>query len=155
MTTVAPARSVPNRQTGYCRTLGIISATRAPLPPPMPCSHAPNAADSVSSSANVIDLPMQVNEGRDAYFEALSSKMSRSDAYSLTSISAGTPGGYCLSQIFSTSILPRGGPSGRAPVPCRAARAAGVSPGDARGTILHRNPAAPARAAPCRQRLAA
>jgi hypothetical protein len=46
----APARSVPNTQTGYCRMLGIITATRAPLAQPMPCSHAPNAVDSVSSS---------------------------------------------------------------------------------------------------------
>ena len=64
-----------------------------PLPPPMPCSQAPNADDSVSSSANVIDLPMQVNAGRDAKRATDSSKTSRIDAYSPTSISAGTPGG--------------------------------------------------------------
>ena len=59
----------------------------------MPCSHAPNAADSVSSSANVIDLPMHVNAGRAPYLPTLSSKTSRTDAYSLMSISAGTPFG--------------------------------------------------------------
>ena len=93
LTTVHPARSVPNRHTGYCRMLGIISATRAPFLHPMPCSQAPNAIDSVSSSANVIDLPMHVNAGRVPYLLTLSSKISRTDAYSLTSISAGMPFG--------------------------------------------------------------
>ena len=65
-TTVQPARRVPYRQTGYCSTLGIISATRAPLPMPLDCNQAPKAADRVSSSANVIDLPMQWKAGRAA-----------------------------------------------------------------------------------------
>ncbi len=73
--------------------LGIISATRVPFLHPMPCSHAPNAADSVSSVLNVIDRPMQVNAGRDPYLPTLSSKISRTDAYSLMSISAGMPFG--------------------------------------------------------------
>ena len=73
--------------------LGIISATRAPFLQPMPCSQAPNAADSVSSSANVSVLPMHENAGRVAYLATLSSNTSRTDAYSLTSISAGTPFG--------------------------------------------------------------
>ena len=68
-------------------------ATRVPFLQPIPCSHAPNAADSVSSSANVIDLPMQVKAGRAAYLPTLSSKMSRTEAYSLMSISAGMPFG--------------------------------------------------------------
>ena len=92
-TTVQPARNAPKRHTGYCRMLGIISATREPFLQPMPCSHAPNAADSVSSSANVRLFPMQVNAGRVAYLATLSSNTSRIDAYSLTSISAGTPFG--------------------------------------------------------------
>src|SRR5664279_470864 len=85
--------------------LGIISATRVPFLQPMPCSQAPNADDSVSSSANVIDLPMHVNAGRDPYLPTLSSNISRTDAYSLMSISAGIPFGYCLSQILSTQVL--------------------------------------------------
>ena len=93
MTTVQPARSAPNRHTGYCRMLGIISATRVPGLHPIPCSHAPNAADSVSSSENVMLFPMQEKAGRAAYFATLSSKTSRIDAYSLTSISGGTPFG--------------------------------------------------------------
>ncbi len=36
-TTVQPARSVPNRHTGYCRMLGIISATRVPFLQPFAC----------------------------------------------------------------------------------------------------------------------
>ena len=80
MTTVQPARSAPNRHTGYCRMLGIISATRVPFLHPCPCSQAPNAADSASSSAKVIDLPMHVNAGRVAYFAQLSSKSSRIDS---------------------------------------------------------------------------
>ena len=73
--------------------LGIISATRVPFLQPFACRYAPNAADSRSSSAKVIDLPMQVNAGRVANFVALSSNTSRTDLYSLTSISAGTPFG--------------------------------------------------------------
>ena len=91
LTTVQPARSAPNRQTGYCRMLGIISATRVPFLQPMPCSHAPNAADRWSSVVNVIDLPMQVNAGRAPYLPTASSNISRTDAYSFTSISAGIP----------------------------------------------------------------
>ena len=73
--------------------LGIISATRVPLRQPFAWSHAANAPDSVSSSPNVIDLPMHVKAGRAANLATLSSNTSRSDAYSLTSISAGTPFG--------------------------------------------------------------
>ncbi len=91
LTIVQPARSAPNRHTGYCRMLGIISATREPFLQPCPCSHAANAAVSVSSSEKVIDLPMQVYALRLAYLVQLSSNTSRIDAYVLTSISAGTP----------------------------------------------------------------
>src|SRR5947208_1660502 len=44
---------------------------------------------------------MQINALRSANFAKLSSNSSTSDAYWLTSISAGTPAGYCLSQIRS------------------------------------------------------
>jgi hypothetical protein len=47
----------------------------------------------VFNSSNVIVLPMQVNEGRSPYFATLASNTSRTDAYSFTSISAGTPFG--------------------------------------------------------------
>src|ERR1700687_1760449 len=92
---------MPNRHTGYCRTLGIISATRAPLLRPRPCKNAPNAADNLSRSAKVIVRPMHENAGRDPNFAQLSSSTSRSDAYSLTSISAGMPAGEDVHQIFS------------------------------------------------------
>ncbi len=91
LTTVQPTRSAPNRQTGYWMMLGIISATRVPFLHPIPCSHAPNAADSVSSVPNEIDRPMHVNAGRAPYLPTLSSNISRTDAYSFTSISAGIP----------------------------------------------------------------
>ena len=86
---------------------GIISATRAPFPQPRACSQPPNAVDSASSSANVIDLPMHVYAGRAEYLAMLSSNTSRTDAYSPTSMSAGTPFGYCLSQILSTMCSSR------------------------------------------------
>ena len=44
-----------------------MSATRVPFLQPMPCSQAPNAAESVSSSAKVSDLPMHENAGRAPY----------------------------------------------------------------------------------------
>ena len=50
--------------------LGIISATRAPFVQPMPCSHAPNAADSASSSAKRDRRPMHENAGRVANLRA-------------------------------------------------------------------------------------
>src|SRR4029077_11293630 len=98
---------MPNRHTGYCRILGIISATRVPFPQPFACRYDPNAADSVLSSSKVSVLPMHVYDGRSPYLATLSSNTSRTDAYSLTSISAGTPFGYSLSQIFSTNLPPR------------------------------------------------
>jgi hypothetical protein len=60
---------------------------------PFACSQAANAVDTVSSSPNVIELPMHVYAGREAYLATLSSNTSRSDAYSPMSISAGTPFG--------------------------------------------------------------
>src|SRR6185436_18224418 len=44
---------------------------------------------------------MQMKALRSAYFEKLSSSSSTSDEYWLVSISAGTPSGYCLSQMRS------------------------------------------------------
>src|SRR5262249_42112266 len=52
---------------------------------------------------------MQMNALRSANFVKLSSRRSTSDAYCVGSISAGTPGGYCLSQMRSMEtplILP-------------------------------------------------
>ena len=72
---------------------GIISATRVPLAPPMPCSQAPNARRERVELGEGDRLPMHVNAGRVAKRATLSSNTSRIDAYSLTSISAGTPGG--------------------------------------------------------------
>ena len=42
LTAVIPARNTPNIATGYCRQLGIMIATRAPLARPFDCSQAPN-----------------------------------------------------------------------------------------------------------------
>src|SRR5882757_1514956 len=47
---------------------------------------------------------MQMNALRSANFAKLSSKRSTSDPYRVASISAGTPAGYCLSQIRSMSF---------------------------------------------------
>src|SRR5262249_23226585 len=100
-----PARSTPNRHTGYCRILGIMSATRAPFASPRPCRKAPKAADCDSSSAKVIDLPMHVYAGRGPNSATVRSKTSRTDAYALTSISAATSFGYDFNQILSTLSL--------------------------------------------------
>src|SRR5437870_4282187 len=47
---------------------------------------------------------MQMNALRSANFAKLSSNSATSDEYWLTSMSAGTPGGYCLSQIRSMGL---------------------------------------------------
>src|SRR6185295_9365866 len=47
---------------------------------------------------------MQMNALRSANLAKLSSSNATSDAYWLTSMSAGTPGGYCLSQIRSMGL---------------------------------------------------
>ncbi len=73
--------------------LGIISATRVPFPQPFAWRNDPNAADSVLRSSKVRVLPMHVNDGRSPNWATLSSNTSRTEAYSLTSISAGTPFG--------------------------------------------------------------
>ena len=93
LTTVQPARRTPNRQTGYCRMFGIISAMRVPFPQPFAWRYDPNAADSVLSSSKLSVLPMHVNDGRVENLLQLSSNTSRTDAYSFTSICAGTPFG--------------------------------------------------------------
>jgi len=49
--------------------------------------------ESALNSSNVMVLPMHVNDGRSPNWATLSSNTSRTDAYSLTSISAGTPFG--------------------------------------------------------------
>src|SRR5512138_3875029 len=49
---------------------------------------------------------MQMNALRSANFAKLSSSNSTSDEYWVTSISAGTPAGYCLSQIRSMGLSP-------------------------------------------------
>src|SRR3954471_21891418 len=50
---------------------------------------------------------MQMNALRSANLAKLSSSNATSDEYWLTSISDGTPGGYCLSQIRSMGLSPR------------------------------------------------
>src|SRR5689334_1558860 len=50
---------------------------------------------------------MQMNDLRSANFTKLSSSNSTSDEYWVRSMSAGTPGGYCLSQIRSMGLSPR------------------------------------------------
>src|SRR6478672_1832999 len=50
---------------------------------------------------------MQMNALRSANFLKLSSSNSTSDEYWVASISAGTPAGYCLSQIRSMVIFSR------------------------------------------------
>ena len=54
-----PARSTAATATGYCSTLGIMIATRAPLSRPRLCSQAASACESVSISPKVMALPMQ------------------------------------------------------------------------------------------------
>src|SRR5262245_12523707 len=49
---------------------------------------------------------MQMNALRSANFVKLSSNSLTSDEYWLTSMSAGTPAGYCLSQIRSMGLSP-------------------------------------------------
>src|SRR5215510_12859251 len=49
---------------------------------------------------------MQMNALRSANFAKLSSNSSTSDEYWVTSMSDGTPGGYCLSQIRSMGLSP-------------------------------------------------
>src|ERR1700740_3265385 len=44
---------------------------------------------------------MQMKDLRSAYFAKLSSSNSTSEVYWVISMSAGTPGGYCLSQMRS------------------------------------------------------
>src|SRR5215468_8423620 len=50
---------------------------------------------------------MQMNALRSANFAKLSSSNSTSDEYWVTSMSDGTPGGYCLSQIRSMGLSPQ------------------------------------------------
>src|ERR1043166_6067778 len=50
---------------------------------------------------------MQMNALRSANFAKLSSNRSTSDEYWVTSMSAGTLGGYCLSQIRSMDLSPQ------------------------------------------------
>ena len=52
LTTVMPARRMPNSATGYCSRLGDMMATRSPLAMPgSPCRNAAKSRDSRSSSA--------------------------------------------------------------------------------------------------------
>ncbi len=129
--------------------LGIISATRVPLMQPISCRYAAKARDSTSRSPKVIDLPMHVKAGRPANFATDSSNTSRTEAYLSISISAGTPGGYCFSQILSTVILLRPALSRRAAsAALPGLRAAGV---DCPPRMLHppQAPASRADATPC------
>src|SRR5262245_45066123 len=50
---------------------------------------------------------MQMNALRSANFAKLSSSNSTSDEYWVTSISDGTPAGYCLSQMRSMGLSPQ------------------------------------------------
>src|ERR1044072_2659588 len=50
---------------------------------------------------------MQMNALRSANLVKLSSSNATSDEYWLTSMSDGTPGGYCLSQIRSMGLSPQ------------------------------------------------
>src|SRR5581483_12180787 len=52
-------------------------------------------------------LSMQMKALRSANFAKLSSSNSTSEAYWVVSISAGTPGGYCLSQTRSMVFPPK------------------------------------------------
>ena len=54
-----PARSTAATATGYCSTLGIMIATRAPRFSPRPCSQAASDRDNASTSPKVMALPMQ------------------------------------------------------------------------------------------------
>jgi hypothetical protein len=93
LTTVHPARSVPNIAIGYCRQLGSMMATRAPLARPFACSQAANWRESASSSAKLIVFPMLWYAGRSPYLRRLLSHSSTSEPNSFGSMSAGTPGG--------------------------------------------------------------
>jgi hypothetical protein len=64
---------VPKSATGYCKTFGIMIATRAPLARPLPWSHAPKLRVRRSRSAKLMVLPMLWYAGRSAYFFTLAS----------------------------------------------------------------------------------
>ena len=52
LTTIMPARRMPNSATGYCSRFGDMIATRSPLAiPGKPCRKAAKSRDSLSSSA--------------------------------------------------------------------------------------------------------
>ena len=58
LTTTQPARNTPATATGYCGTLGIISATRSPLARPAACRKAANWRDISSTSPKLKLRPM-------------------------------------------------------------------------------------------------
>src|SRR5258706_16321029 len=78
---------------------------RAPLPSPRFWSQLAKSRERRSSSAYVIVASMHVNAGSDANSAQLLSCISATLACSRGSISAGTPGGYDLSQTFSMGLL--------------------------------------------------
>ncbi len=79
--------------TGYCSTLGIITATRAPRDRPWPCSQPANPVASLSSSPYVMRLSMQTNASRSRNCAMAASKSSTHERYLFQSTSAGTPAG--------------------------------------------------------------
>src|SRR5690242_18376537 len=87
---------------------------------------------------------MQMNALRSAYFAKLSSSSATSEEYWLVSISAGTPGGYCLSQMRSMCLpshSPRraafGGRDGFVEGSIEPAAARGKRPGTIRGIAIN------------------
>ncbi len=79
--------------TGYCSTLGIMIATRAPFCSPFDCKNAARRRDISSSSAKLSDLPMQVKAGRVECLRQLATRKSPIDFSAGISISCGTTSG--------------------------------------------------------------
>ena len=94
LTTTMPARSTPNSATGYCRTFGIINATRSPRDQPgfLLQPRGERAAQFVQlregQSGAHVGVGGLVAVGRYGFLEQLSER-----GVSLGSMSAGTPAG--------------------------------------------------------------
>jgi len=60
LTTTRPARRMAATATGYCGTLGIMTATRSPRCRPLPCSQAASAREASSTAPKLNDAPMNL-----------------------------------------------------------------------------------------------
>ncbi len=96
-----PARSAPNITTGYCRMFGSMIATRSPfLQAALLQPGGKACGEPVELGVAQALLHLEVSGARGELTQ-LCSISALSDEYSLGSISAGVPGGYCLTQNLS------------------------------------------------------